>query len=277
MVSTSEKTGDIRVRQRIRESKTDLIFLIVVYLCLSLVLLVVLYPLIFIVSSSFSSTDAVRQGRVWLFPVQPSVDGYKAVFSHPQIIRGYYNSAVYAFWGTIVSVAFTVMIAYPLSRREFVGRGIIMFLFVFTMLFNGGLIPTYMVVKSVGLLNTRLALIIPSAIGVWFVIISRTFFQSNIPRELAEVSEIDGCSDLYFMWRIVLPLSKPIIAVLALMYAVGKWNAYFEALIYLHDEELYPLADHPASDSHPESKRGTELQAAQNRSDAGPSGNRRAS
>lgn len=232
---------DIRRRNRIRESRSDLIFLIVVYAALSLVLLVVLYPLIFIISSSFSSTDAVRQGQVWLLPVQPSVDGYKAVFSHPQILRGYYNSAVYAFWGTIVSVISTIMIAYPLSRKEFVGRGFITFLFVFTMLFNGGLIPTYMVVKGVGMLNTRLALIIPSAIGVWFVIISRTFFQSNIPQELAEVAEIDGCSDFRFILRIVLPLSKPIIAVLALMYAVGKWNAYFEALIYLHDEKLYPL------------------------------------
>lgn len=233
--------ANIRKKSRIRESRTDLVFLIAVHICLFLVLAVVLYPLIFIISSSFSSTDAVRQGRVWLFPVEPSVDGYKAVFSHPQILRGYYNSAVYAFWGTIVSVATTIMIAYPLSRKEFVGRGVITFLFVFTMLFSGGLIPTYMVVKGTGLLNTRLALIIPSAIGVWFVIISRTFFQSNIPQELAEVAEIDGCSDFHFIWSIVLPLSKPIIAVLALMYAVAKWNAYFEALIYLHDEDLYPL------------------------------------
>ena len=241
MVTSSAAARTFHRKHGTRESRGDLVFLITVYTCLSLVLVAVLYPLIFIVSSSFSSTDAVRQGQVWLYPVQPSVDGYKAVFSHPQILRGYYNSAVYAFWGTLVSVVSTIMIAYPLSRKEFVGRGIITFLFVFTMLFGGGLIPTYLVVKATGLLNTRLAMIIPSAIGVWFVIISRTFFQSNIPQELAEVAEIDGCSDLYFIYRIVLPLSKPIIAVLALMYAVGKWNAYFEAHIYLHDEELYPL------------------------------------
>lgn len=230
-----------RPKRAIRESHTDRIFLLVVNTCLVVILLIILYPLIFIVSSSFSSTSAVASGQVWLWPVNPSLDGYRAVFSNSQVLRGYANSAFYAVAGTAISIALTIMVAYPLSRKEFVGRGVITFLFVFTMFFNGGLIPTYLVVRSTGMLNTRWALLIPSAIGVWFIIITRTFFQMSIPKELAEVSEMDGCSDLYFVWRIVLPLSKPIIAVLALMYAVGKWNAYFEAMIYLSREKLYPL------------------------------------
>ena len=225
----------------IRESRGDKIFLVIVHTMLALVLLMVLYPLIFVVSSSFSSVDAVTSGQVWLWPVRPSLDGYKAVFSHQGVLRGYYNSAYYALAGTLISIALTIMVAYPLSRKDFVGRGFITFIFVFTMFFNGGLIPTYLIVRGTGLINTRWSMLIPSAIGAWFVIITRTFFQSNIPTELSEVAEIDGCSDLYFVWKIVLPLSKPIIAVLALMYAVGKWNAYFEAMIYLSDEALYPL------------------------------------
>jgi putative aldouronate transport system permease protein len=218
-----------------------MIFLVVIHIVLSLVLVAILYPLIFIVSSSFSATDAVTSGQVWLWPVRPTLDGYKAVFSHQGVLTGYANSGFYAVVGSAISIALTIMVAYPLSRKDFQGRGIITFIFVFTMFFNGGLIPTYLVVKATGMINTRWALLIPSAIGVWFVIITRTFFQSNIPKELTEVAEIDGCSDLYFVWKIVLPLSKPIIAVLALMYAVGKWNAYFEAMIYLNNEDLYPL------------------------------------
>lgn len=245
MVDAQSADPAVKSRKRlsgaIRESRGDMIFLVVVHIVLVLVLLIVLYPLVFIVSSSFSSTSAVASGQVWLLPVEPSLDGYRAVFSHRGVLRGYYNSAYYAIAGTVISVAMTIMIAFPLSRKTFVGRGIITFIFVFTMFFNGGLIPTYLIVRATGILNTRWAMLIPSAIGVWFVIITRTFFQSSIPNELYEVAEIDGCSDLYFVWKIVLPLSKPIIAVLALMYAVMKWNAYFEALIYLSDEELFPL------------------------------------
>jgi len=231
----------LRRETRIRESFGDRLFLSCVYLILTIVLLIVLYPLVYIISSSFSSPLAVSSGRVWLWPVDFSLRGYQVTLGNPQIITGYANSLFYAFFGTLISVTLTVLLAYPLSRKTFYGRNILMVFLVFTMLFSGGLIPTYLVVKNLGLLNTRWAMLIPQAIAVWQVIITRTFFQASIPDELAEASELDGCSDLRFLWSVVLPLSKPIIAVLVLMYAVGQWNSYFDALIYLKSPELYPL------------------------------------
>ncbi|KRE34288.1 carbohydrate ABC transporter permease [Paenibacillus sp. Soil724D2] len=225
----------------IRESNGDRLFLAGVYVFLVIALIVVLYPLIFIVSSSLSSPLAVSSGRVWLWPVDITLDGYRVVLSNPQVLKGYGNSLFYALMGTLISVTLTVVLAYPLSRRSFFGRNALMIFITFTMLFSGGLIPTYLVVKQLGLLDTRWALLIPQAIWVWQIIIARTFFQSSIPEELAEASEIDGCTDLRFLWSVVLPLSKPIIAVLILMYAIGQWNAYFDALIYLKSQSLYPL------------------------------------
>ena len=226
---------------RIRESFGDRIFLTIVYVFLFVVLLVVLYPLVFVVSSSFSSPVAVSSGRVWLWPVDFSLRGYQVTLSNPQIITGYANSLYYTFFGTLISVVTTVLVAYPLSRRTLYGRNAIMIFIVFTMLFSGGLIPTYLVVKELGMLNTRWALLIPGAIAAWQVIIARTFFQVNIPEELAEAAELDGCNDLRFLVKIVIPLSQPIIAVLVLMYAVAQWNAYFDALLYLKSANLEPL------------------------------------
>ncbi len=230
-----------RRRTAIRESFGDRVFLGIVYFFLTAVLLIVLYPLVYIVSSSLSSPGAVSSGRVWLWPVDFSLRGYQVALSNPQIITGYTNSLFYAFFGTLISVTLTVLLAYPLSRKSFWGRNGIMMFLVFTMLFSGGLIPTYMVVRGLGMLNTRWAMLIPQAMAVWQVIIARTFFQASIPDELAEASELDGCSDLRFLWSIVIPLSKPIIAVLVLMYAVSQWNAYFDALLYLKSPELHPL------------------------------------
>ncbi|MBN3523380.1 carbohydrate ABC transporter permease [Paenibacillus apiarius] len=225
----------------IRESLPDRLFLIFVYVVLSGALVIVLFPLLHILSASFSSPQAVNSGRVWLFPVDFTLAGYKAVFANPNILTGYGNSLFYAVAGTFVNVVMTVLIAYPLSRRTFYGRHIIMMLLVFTMLFDGGLIPNYMVVKSLGLIDTRWAMIIPGALAVFQVIIARTFFQTSIPEELAEASEIDGCSDVRFITSVVLPLSKPILAVMTLMYAVGHWNSYFGALIYLKSPDMFPL------------------------------------
>lgn len=227
--------------RRIRESLSDRLFLFFVHLFLAVVLLIVLYPLVYVVSSSFSSPEAVSSGRVWLWPVDFSLRGYQVAFSNPQIVTGYANSLYYTIFGTLISVTLTVLVAYPLSRRTLFGRDAIMIFIVFTMIFYGGLIPTYLVVKNMGLLNTRWALLIPQAIAAWQVIIARTFFQVSIPEELAEAAELDGCSDLRFLWSIVLPLSKPILAVLVLMYAVGQWNAYFDALLYLKSADLHPL------------------------------------
>ncbi|BBI32656.1 carbohydrate ABC transporter permease [Cohnella abietis] len=229
------------VTHKIKESSGDRTFMIVVYAILAVVLIVVLYPLIYILSSSFSSPSAVSAGRVWLWPVDFSLRGYETLFKNPQVLTGYGNSLFYTASGTIISVTLTVMMAYPLSRRSFFGRNAIMMIVTFTMLFSGGLIPTYMVVRELGMIDTRWALIIPNAVWVWQVIIARSFFQSSIPDELVEASEIDGCSDLRFMGSVVIPLSKPIIAVLVLMYAVGQWNAYFDALIYLKTADKYPL------------------------------------
>jgi putative aldouronate transport system permease protein len=226
---------------RIRESSGDRIFLWMVYLFLVIVLLLVLYPLIYVISSSFSSPAAVSSGRVWLWPVDFSLKGYQVAFGNPQIITGYANSLYYTFFGALISVALTVLVAYPLSRRGLFGRNAIMIFITFTMIFYGGLIPTYLVVKDLGMLNTRWALLIPQAVAAWQVIIARTFFQVTIPEELAEAAELDGCSDLHFLWSVVIPLSKPILAVLVLMYAVGQWNAYFDALLYLKSADLHPL------------------------------------
>lgn len=228
-------------RRTIRESFGDRMFLGFVYLFLTIIMLLVLYPLTFIVSSSFSSPAAVSSGRVWLWPVELSLKGYETVLRNPQVISGYGNSLFYTFFGTLISVSLTIMIAYPLSKRTFFGRKGLMIFITFTMLFTGGLIPTYLVVKTIGIIDTRWALLLPNAIWVWQVIIARTFFQASIPDELSEASEIDGCSDFRFIFSIIIPLSKPIIAVLALMYAVGQWNAYFDALIYLKTQGLYPL------------------------------------
>lgn len=228
-------------RQIIRESLGDRIFLLFIYTGLIIVLLVVTYPLIYILSSSISSPTAVASGRVWLWPVDISFLGYVSVLKNPQVLVGYANSLFYTFFGTLISVSLTIMIAYPLSKRTFFGRNIIMVFVVFTMLFTGGLIPTYLVVKDLNLIDTRWALLLPNAVWVWQVIIARTFFQASVPEELSEASEIDGCSDIRFIFSVIIPLSKPIIAVLTLMYAVGQWNAYFDALIYLKSQNLYPL------------------------------------
>ncbi|GFZ92327.1 sugar ABC transporter permease [Paenibacillus marchantiophytorum] len=226
---------------RIRESQGDRLFLVGIYIFLSLVLIIVLFPLIFIISSSFSSPQAVVSGKVWLFPVDVTLEGYKAVFRNPQIVSGYLNSLFYAVAGTAVNVVLTVMLAYPIARKTFFGRNAIMVLLVITMMFDGGLIPFYLVVKSLHILDTRWAMIIPGAMAVFQVIIARTFFQTSIPDEIAEAAELDGCSDLRFITSIVIPLSKPILAVLTLMYAVGHWNAYFDALIFLKSPNLFPL------------------------------------
>ncbi|MDU2239351.1 MAG: carbohydrate ABC transporter permease [Paenibacillus sp.] len=228
-------------KKRIKESAGDRIFIGVIYVILTLLVIVVLYPLIYIVSSYISSPAAVTSGRVWLWPVELSLKGFEELFRRGEVMTGYLNSIFYTTAGTLISVTLTIMIAYPLSRRAFFGRNALMMVITFTMIFSGGLIPTYMVVKGLDLIDTRWALLIPNAIWVWQVIIARSFFHSSIPEELLEASEIDGCSDLRFIWSVVLPLSKPIIAVLVLMYAVGQWNAYFDALIYLKSADLFPL------------------------------------
>ncbi|WP_413242576.1 carbohydrate ABC transporter permease [Paenibacillus sp. 1P07SE] len=228
-------------RQRIHGSRGDFIFTIVNYFLMGLLLLVVLYPLVFILSASFSSTEAVIAGKVWLWPVEPNLEGYKAAFKSNQIATGFLNSLIYTVAGTFVNVIITLLAAYPMSRRDLYGKNLLMFVFVFTMMFNGGLIPNYLLVKDLGMLDTRWALILPGALSIWNMIIARTYFQQTIPKELLEAAQMDGCNDFKFLGKVVLPLSGPIIAVIALFYAVGHWNQFFLALIYLRDQALLPL------------------------------------
>ncbi|MFZ4895600.1 carbohydrate ABC transporter permease [Plantibacter sp. Mn2098] len=226
---------------RIKDNSTDRVFMVAVYILLTTFLLVVLLPIINIVASSLSSPAAVSSGRVLFWPVDFSLRGYEVALSDPQILTGFANSVFYTVAGTFVSVVLTIAIAYPLSRKNLWGRGFITSGIIFTMLFAGGLIPAYLVVQSLGMLDTRWAMILPQAVGVWQVIIAMVFFRSSIPEELFEAAELDGAGDLKVLWRIVLPLSRPLIAVIALMYAITQWNSYFDALLYLRSSELYPL------------------------------------
>lgn len=226
---------------RIRESRVDRIFNLVNYTILTVFLLIILYPLIYVVSASFSDGAAVISGRVVLWPVDFSLEAYKKIFQYESIWTGYSNSLFYAVVGTIVNVTLTLFAAYPLSRPDLYGRKLILGLFVFTMFFNGGLIPSYLLVKDLGMLDTRAAMIIPQALSVWNLIIAITYFRFAIPRELLEASQLDGCNDFQYFFRILLPLSAPIIAVLTLFYAINHWNQFFSAMIYLSDKALFPL------------------------------------
>ncbi|WP_223829761.1 carbohydrate ABC transporter permease [Paenibacillus arenilitoris] len=225
----------------IKETTADRWFNGMNYLVLTVFLLLVLYPLVYIVSASFSEPSAVLSGKVWLYPVNPTLEGYMAVFQHKLIWSSFRNSIFYTVAGMILNVAMTVAAAYPLSRKDLYGKNVVMFLFVFTTMFSGGLIPSYLLVKGLGMLNTVWAIILPGAMGVFHVIIARTYFKTTIPDELLEAAQLDGCNDFRFVLKIVIPLSGPIIAVIALYSAVGYWNQYFNALIYLKDQELFPL------------------------------------
>jgi putative aldouronate transport system permease protein len=229
------------VDTRVKGSQADRIFDIVNVVLVSIIFILVLYPLIYILSASVSDPYAVSNGAMWLYPVNFTWEGYEKIFASSEIWNGYKNAIIYTITGTLVNVVLTVMAAYPLSRKNFMARNFFTFVFAFTMLFSGGLIPLYMVVKSLGLLNTMWALILPSAVSMWNVIVARTYFQISIPDELYEAAQIDGSKNFGYLIRIVLPLSKPILAVLILFYGVGHWNKFFEALIFLNDESKYPL------------------------------------
>lgn len=231
------KTASARIKNPIE----DRILYFVVYTVILLFLLVILYPVIFIVSASFSEGSEVQLGHVYLWPVKPTLEGYRAVFSHRNIMTGYRNTILYTLGGTLINVVVTILCAYPLSRRDMPLRGFFVFLFVFTMFFGGGLIPTYLLVNSLGLVNTFWALLIPGAMSVYNMIITRTFFQNGVPHELLEASQIDGCSDARYFFSILLPLSQAVISVISLYYAVAHWNSYFSALIYIRDKQLQPL------------------------------------
>ncbi|MEK3910320.1 carbohydrate ABC transporter permease [Paenibacillus sp. FSL H7-0331] len=222
-------------------SREDRLFDALNYSLVLLLCAIVIYPLYFIIVASFSDPYEVNTGQMWLFPTEISFEGYKRIFQNDTLWLGYRNSLIYMVIGTCINVVLTITGAYPLSRKDFYGRGFFMVMIVFTMFFSGGLIPTYLLVKDFGMVNTLWALIIPNAIVVWNLIVARTFFTQSIPEEVREAAFIDGCSNIRFFMTIVVPLSKAIIAVMVLFYAVSHWNSFFSALIYLRDENKYPL------------------------------------
>ncbi|MDH6670044.1 putative aldouronate transport system permease protein [Paenibacillus sp. LBL] len=223
------------------ESRGDRIFNIINYTILILVTIIVMYPLVFVLSASFSDPQTVLRGEMLLWPKGVNLNSYVKIFQNKDIISGFTNTLVYTSLGTLINLTMTILAAYPLSRKDFVGRNAIMALLVFTMFFSGGLIPTYLLIKNLGMLNTLWVMIIPNAVSIWNIIIMRTFFQQSIPGELQEAATIDGCSNIKILTRIILPLSMPIIAVTILFYAVGHWNAFFNALLYLSDKDKFPL------------------------------------
>ncbi len=225
----------------IKNDISDRIFSVFNFIFLTVFMLLVLYPIVFVISASFSDPNAIMSGKVWLYPVNPTLEGYAAALRYERIWTGFKNSFLYAGFGTTINVALTVMAAYPLSRKDFAGRNVITFIFAFTMWFSGGLIPTYILVKNLNMLDTVWAMLLPNAVGVWNIIITRTYFQTNIPLELLESAKLDGCDDFRFIAKIVIPLSAPILAVISLFYAVAHWNSYFNAFIYLSDRNRFPL------------------------------------
>ncbi|WP_033165667.1 carbohydrate ABC transporter permease [Clostridium sp. KNHs205] len=228
-------------KKKSKRCREDVIFDAVTFLVLSLILIIVAYPLYWVVISSISSPSAVSSGEVLWKPMGFTLKGYKEVFRNSSVMRGFVNSVFYTVCGVLVNLAVTLPTAYALSRNAFGGKKTITIFYMITMFFGGGLIPTYLVVKNLHLLNTMWALILPGCLSVYNMIVARTFFKSNISEELYEAAEIDGCSQGKFFFRIALPLSKAIIAILVLYYGVGHWNSYFSALVYISDKDYYPL------------------------------------
>ena len=228
-------------KKRISISKSDTVFYVISGIIMTVLLVIALYPMIFVLSASFSSGDAVSSGKVILWPVEFNLEGYKTVFKNDDILRSYWNTLLYTVVGTVINVAMALITAYPLSRRDLKGRNFLMMIFTFTMFFSGGMIPAYININNLHLMNTFWVMVLPGALSVYNMIITRTFIQSNIPYEMLEAASIDGCNDTRYFFSFVLPLSKAIIAVNALFSAVNHWNAYFNAMIYLNDREKLPL------------------------------------
>jgi putative aldouronate transport system permease protein len=224
-----------------RETKADKIFDICNKLLVGFFIIIIAYPLIYIISASISDPSLVNSGKMWLFPKDITFEGFKRVFNSSDIWIGYRNTIFYTLLGTFINLAVTLPCAYALARQELVGRGFIMGLLIFTMFFDGGLIPTYLLVRDLGMINTIWAMVIPGAASVWNIIVTMTFFRVTIPKGLEEAAEVDGASVFRTFFQIVLPLSAPIIAVMGLFYGVGHWNSYFNGLIFLNDRDLFPL------------------------------------
>jgi putative aldouronate transport system permease protein len=236
------KEGDYMASRAIyRPSKTDRVFDVANIVIILIFTLIVLYPIIFVVMASVSNPAQIFDTPLLLWPRGFSLDGYKEILQNKDILVGFKNAIIYTFLGTLVNLIVTTLGAYPLSRKEFVGKGFFTIFFTITMFFSGGLIPTYLVNQQLGIINTIWVMILPGAVSVYNMILMRTYFQQNIPSELLESAYVDGANDLQLLWKVVLPLSTPIIAVMAMFYGVGRWNDYFNAMIYLQDRSKFPL------------------------------------
>lgn len=226
---------------RMRECAQDRVFLRIIELISVLILLIELYPLVYVLSASFSSSDAISLGKVFLWPVEPNLKGYEMLAENDSILQGFVNSVFYTALGTSINMILTTLLAYPLSRKELPGRNFFTLLAVATMYLQGGLIPTYLLVDSLEMVDTVWGLVLPGAIVTTNMIIMRTYFQNSIPESLREAAFLDGCGYIKFFLSVVLPLSLPIVAVIGLYYAVGHWNNYFDALIYLRSTDKQNL------------------------------------
>lgn len=220
---------------------SDKIFDIVTYIILTIVFIIVAYPLYFVIIASISDPAKVSNGNVMFYPKGLNFEGYKAVFKETQVMRGFLNSLLYTVVGTLVNLIVTIPAAFALSRPNLKGKGIIMTFFIIPMFLSGGMIPTYLVVKELNLLNSMWSLILPGAINIYNLIICRTFFQSNIDQGLVEAAKIDGSSNTKFFFHIALPISGAVIAIMVLYYGVAHWNAYFSSMIYIKDKAKFPL------------------------------------
>lgn len=221
--------------------RSDKTFDVIVGILAAIVILIVLVPLVFVAAASFSDPDRVIRGEVLFWPKGVTLKAYTMVFENKDIWRGFANTIFYTAAGTFISVIMTILAAYPLSRKNLRGRNFIMMAILFTMYFSGGMVPTYLLVRDLGMYNTIWALLIPNALSTYNLIVAKTFFENSIPEELYESARLDGCGNIPMLIKIVLPLSKAIMAVLVLYYAVAIWNAYFDALIYIKDSSMHPL------------------------------------
>ena len=230
------------IKTKMRLSLSDKLFYLVIYSLLAFCGLVVLLPLLNVFSQAFSDPHSVMTGRVLFWPRNFTLSTIWSVLQNRNIVTGYINTIFYASVGTVINIFLTVICAFPLSRKSFYGRNLFMLVFAFTMMFSGGMIPTYLVIRNLGLLDTRWVMLLPSAMVVWNMILARTFFQYTIPEEMYESAELDGASDIRVLISIVLPLSGPILAVLTLFYAVSThWNSYFDAMMYLRSQRLFNI------------------------------------
>ena len=220
---------------------SEKVFDVVITIVMGVIAVLFLLPLLNVLACSFSSPDKVVAGEVGLIPVEFTLDGYKKVFANDSLIRGFLNSLLYTFLGTVIQVTLQMLCAYPLSRRDFKGRKFLNIFLTLTMFISGGMIPTYLLISKLQMLDTMWAIIIPGCVSVSNIIVIRTYMSTSIPNELQEAARIDGCSDFQIFLRVLLPLCRPILFVMVLYAIVGYWNNYFNALLYIQSTDLYPL------------------------------------